>query len=236
LNAINFQAAGDHHILAHGSDYLRSDIKSLIKYAKKQKASSILVSTNAHKGFRRYLMGSFAETLILESDVPTMVVNPKAEVSEKPGLILFPTDFSAPSLEAFQQILQFAKSVGAKVRIFHQFQGGFQQVPKEVIYLADDQWKTSEALLDPSFRKVRGQLNKWLRMAKRTKVACDSQIQFGLRNIADATLQAAKKDKAWMIALASVTGRISASFIGSHARWIVRAAECPVWVVHVEKN
>lgn len=220
-------------IIAHNSQYVRSDVRALVSYAKKAKACAVLVSTNARAGFMRQALGSFAETLILESSIPTMIVNPKAKVESRPGTILFPTDFSDLSWKAFQQVVSFAKATKATVRIFHQYQGDAQSVPQEVAYFRNDRWLEGDRLLDSGLQRVKLKLKKWMAWTKKQHVKCDHIIKFGLRNIADATLEEAKREKVWLIAMATVTGPIAAQFLGSNARWIVRAANCPVWVLYV---
>ncbi|MFN8790781.1 MAG: universal stress protein [Bdellovibrionales bacterium] len=234
LMELKFKPQRKPRILAHGSEYVRTDVKTLVSYAKKAKADAVLVSTNARVGFMRQALGSFSETLVLESAVPTMIINPKAKVGPKPGIIIFPTDFSDLSWKAFQQVVSFAKATKAKVKIFHQYQGEAQSIPDSVSYFKNERWLEGDRLLDENLQKVKSNLAKWLSWTKKQNVKCDHVIQFGLKNIADATLELAKKDSAWMIAMATVTGPIAATFLGSNARWIVRSANCPVWVLYVE--
>jgi nucleotide-binding universal stress UspA family protein len=234
LSDLKFKPQRKPQILAHGSEYVRSDVKTLVSYAKKMKADVVLVSTNARVGFMRQALGSFSETLVLESAIPTMIVNPKAIVESKPGTILFPTDFSDLSWKAFQQVVSFAKATKAKVKILHQYQGESQSIPQGVSYLKNDRWLKGEQLLDDDLQKIKSSLSKWLSWTKKQNVKADHVIQFGLKNIADATLELAKKERTWMIAMATVTGPVAATFLGSNARWIVRSAICPVWVLYVE--
>src|SRR3989344_3602971 len=90
LIELKFKPRKQPQILAHDSAYVRTDVKTLVSYAKKVKADAVLVSTNARIGFMRQALGSFSETLVLESAIPTMIVNPKAKVASRPGTILFP--------------------------------------------------------------------------------------------------------------------------------------------------
>jgi nucleotide-binding universal stress UspA family protein len=234
LKKIGFK--GKSQILAHGADYVRAEVKTLTSYAKKSKADVVLLSTKARSGLLRQILGSFAETLMLESSVPTMIVNPKAKVSATPGIILFPTDYSDLSLVAYKKLLNFAKDIGASVKLFHQYQGEIQSLPKNVAYYRSDKWLEAEDLLDDELIEVRKKINKWFALAKKQGVPCHHTIKFGLKNIADATLELAKKENPWMIAMASVTGPVAATFLGSNARWVVRDARCPVWVMHVAKK
>lgn len=236
LTKLKFKPGKHPKILAHGSQFVRSDVKTLVSYAKKIKADAVLVSTNARAGFVRQVLGSFSETLILESAIPTMIVNPLAKVALRPGTILFPTDFSKPSWKAYQRVVDFAKTSGGKIEIFHQYQGKAQSVTGDVSYFREGLWLEGERLLDDELQAVRSNLSKWLSWTRKQNVECDHVIEFGLRNIADATTEQAKKDNVWMIAMATLTGPISARFLGSNARRLVRSASCPVWVLYVEEK
>jgi nucleotide-binding universal stress UspA family protein len=233
LGELKFKPRRPPQILAHGSPYVRSDVRTLVRYAKKVKADAVLVSTNARSGLVRQALGSFSETLVLESAIPIMIVHPKAKADSKPGTILFPTDFSDHSWKAFQQVVSFAKTTGAKVTIFHQYQGEFQSVPEGVSYFTGGRWLKGDRLLDDDLQKVKSKLSKWIDWTEKQNVPCHHVIQFGSENIADATLELAKKERPWMIAMATVTGPIAATFLGSNARWIVRSADYPVWVLYV---
>lgn len=231
-----FTSQSRSRILAHGSESVRADVKTLVDYAQKNKVEAILVSTNARTGFIQKVLGSFAETLIFESTIPVMTVSPKAKVKLKPGTILFPTDFSDMSWEAFQHVVSFAKSSKAKIKILHQYQGPAQSIPESVSYLQGSKWLKGEKLQDRELQLVYSRLSKWLVWVKKQNIKCEYIIQFGMKNVADATLAQAKEELPWMIAMATITGPVVATFLGSNARKIVRSAECPVWVLYVQKK
>lgn len=236
LGQLKFKPNKKPQILAHDSDSVRSHVNTLVSFAKKIEADAVLVSTNARTGFLRKILGSFSETLILASAIPTLIVNPHAKVAAQPGTILFPTDFSDLSWKAFQQVVSFAEATNAKVRIFHQYLGEPQTVPPNTSYFHHDLWLEGDRLLDEELQKIKSKLPAWLMLAKNKNVNCDYVIKFGRKNIADATLAIAKKENVWMIAMATVTGPIAAGFLGSDARWIVRSASCPVWVLYIHKH
>lgn len=234
LKELKYKPKTKPRILAHESDFVRADVKTLVSYADKVKADAVLVSTNARTGFVKQALGSFSETLILSSAIPTMIVNPKAEVGSKPGVILFPTDFTDSSWKAFQQVVSFAKTSKAKIKIFHQLQSETRSMASTASFLQNEQWVDAPFPLDERLPVIKLHLSKWLSWAKKHGVKCSHVIQFGSKNIADATLAVAKKEQPWMIAMATVTGPLAATFLGSNARWIVRAAKCPVWVLYVK--
>lgn len=205
---------------------------TLLEYAKKTRAELIIASTNARSGFLRHVLGSFAETLVLSSTVPVVVVNPAAKVVMKPGTILFSTDYSEYSWLAYKRAVDFAKVTNANILLFHQYQGDTQEVPETVEYFSKNKWVDKTHLLDQKFKNVKANEAKWIVWTKKQKVKCKSVIGFGLRNISDAAIDQAKKERAWMIAMASKTSSFPANFLGSNARWTLRAAHCPVWILY----
>ena len=64
---------------------------------KKVKADCLVISTHARTGLERLAMGSFAETVILTSAVPVLVLNPANKVPVSVRKILVPTDLSKKS-------------------------------------------------------------------------------------------------------------------------------------------
>ena len=226
---------GPSQILASSASSVRAEAKTLASYAKKSKADVVLLTTKARTGILRQVLGSFAETLILQSLMPAIIINPKAKVSQKPGTILFPTDFSDSSHKAFKKVVHLAKTTGAKIKLFHQYYGEEQNIPSNTSYFQGIKWVEGDELLEDDLRLLKSRAKKWLAYAEKEQIQFDITLKFGRRNIADAILDIAKKEKTWMIAMASVTGAFTATFLGSNARWVVRDAMCPVWVMHVEK-
>jgi len=234
LKTLKFKSQRQPKVLMHKSEFVRKDVKTLVNYTKKQKGDLVLASSNARKGLIQQALGSFAETLMLASSIPTMIVNSKAKINPRAGTILFPTDFSRFSWKAFQKAVDFAKVMNTPVQIFHQYQNEEDSKPKRANYFQNDQWLEDDHLLDDSLKNVKINLNKWLSFAKKQNIKCNYIIKVGTKNIADATLELAKKERPWMIAMATVTGPIADAFIGRNARWIVRSAKCPVWVLYIE--
>lgn len=232
LEQLKFSSSKAPKILAHGSDSVRSHVLTLLEYARKKKSQMILVSTNARAGFLRHVLGSFAETLTLSSTVPVLVINPNAKVAPKPGTIVFPTDFSAYSWQTYKKAVDFAKTTNANILIFHQYQGDPQDVPETVEYFAKNKWVDRTHLYDQKLNDAKANEAKWIAWTKKQKVKCRSVINYGIKNISDAAIEQAKKEEAWMIAMASKTSSFPASFLGSNARWTLRAAHCPVWILY----
>ncbi|HAZ11573.1 MAG: hypothetical protein A2X86_21655 [Bdellovibrionales bacterium GWA2_49_15] len=223
-------------LVQSGAGFIRNDVKALLAYAKSTHAQAIVVSTHAKKGVERLFMGSFAETLLLSSTIPIMSVNPSVSKIKKIRSILFATDFGPASQIAFKSVLIFARQLKAKVIIFHQQEEANEAVEANVLSPKEGKWSLATAeFLQETLLQSKDQALAWQKLAKTQGVSCSSYFGHGNRNIADSTIETALKTKADMIAIASRRGPIASTFIGSTARWLVRSAPCPVWVLHVSK-
>lgn len=83
----------------------------LLNYAHESNADLIAVSTLSRKGATRFLFGSFAETLVLQSDIPVLILSPKTQFAGPLSEILFPTDLGETSKETLERVAEMAKAL-----------------------------------------------------------------------------------------------------------------------------
>ena len=209
---------------------LRSNVKALIQLSKKNRSRVILAATHGRKGIERFMLGSFAETLMHLSAVPLVLVNPRSKPNPAIRKIIFCTDFSAVSKKAFKHLLPLAKNLGAKVEILHVF----KDVPPWT-QVSVDPWLPQALLYYPDMPKVQEKrLNhsgrKWVQEAKRYKVPASFHLAKAQKEVAKEILNYATKSKAQMLAMAIESGPVTANVIGSTTRKVVREASVPVWL------
>ena len=96
-------------LLVSASFSLRNAVHTLLDYAKQTGADLIAVSTQSKKGATRFFFGSFAETLVLQSEIPVLMVSPKTSQISQIKHVLYATDLTEASREAYQQILDLAE-------------------------------------------------------------------------------------------------------------------------------
>lgn len=203
----------------------------LLRYAQETGASLIAVGTHNKKGLQRFFLGSFAETLILKSTTPVLIVNPKCPVKKKVSHILFPTDFSQTSKKAFEKLLVQAKALKARITLYFKFEYLMPETV-EAIKLLPDYSKFQEA--DLKSKEALGE--EWTKLAKSKGVKADIILDQKGIFIPDGILRTVKKGKIDMIAMASHSGAVSSALIGSVARHVVRSATVPVWVIHPDSK
>ena len=232
LNRIKIPGIQPLRVIASNTLTVREMAKELVDYAKKMSAELILVSSHGRKGVKRWMLGSFAETLSLYSDVPLLTVHPNWKRIPEFNKILFPTDFSDESKEAFTHVLDFAEKQKSRIILFNKsntqfypaFDIGFAILPDYEQAFADENLANIKMAKEMSEQaKTRG---------LRVDVVFD-HTRTG--STSEAILKKAKQTKS-IIALASHSGPLTSVLMGSTTRQVVRYSEQPVWVIHPKEK
>ncbi len=200
---------------------------ALAKYAQATKAKMIFVNTRARKSWNPFRLGGFAETLVTTSRTPVLLLNPAAEPSGKIRTILFPTDFSVHSRRALEILKPWVKTVGAKLLIFNQIETPtvYQAEFASGLPVVD-----AESLIEEIEQTRMTQLCEWQQSLQEGGLKSGALIQRQRKYLAAEVLEAAKKNKASLIALASESGPFAQAILGSTARDVLLKASCPVLV------
>jgi nucleotide-binding universal stress UspA family protein len=198
----------------------------LLDHARKTGANLIALATSGKKGLARAVMGSFAESLALQSDIPLFVVNadahPVAEIRE----ILFPTDFSDAGRQAFLQLLPVAAAAGMKLKLFYKIEYLLPHTRHAIV-----SYPPYKAIMEQDLAVKRSTAAEWTKIASAEAVPLDTVFDDTDNYVVDAILSAAATMKNGMIAMASRRGR-AAVLLGSVTRELLRRSPEPVWVLH----
>lgn len=90
------------------------DYKGILTYAGDQKVDMIVMGSHGASGFREWLIGSNAQRVVRNAEVPVLVV--KGEVAEvKADRLLVHNDFEIDELESFVPVVNLAKELNAKM-------------------------------------------------------------------------------------------------------------------------
>lgn len=202
-------------------------VTSVLEFAKRKRADLIVVATHGRRGPKRWVLGSFTETLLLASRVPVISVHPHWKKNLDFKTILFATDFSARSRSAFRQVIEFARAHSSRVVLFHRVAAPFLAAVQPA-FTAYDVYR--EAMLS-EMRRCQELSDEWIRMGRLKGVEVEARIDdFRSRSVSHAVIQLAEKLGA-VVALASQSGPVASALMGSHARKIVRNCRQPVWIV-----
>jgi nucleotide-binding universal stress UspA family protein len=218
-------------VLTKPSPSLRNAVKSLAAYAASMGAEVIVTGSQGRKGLARLALGSFAETLLLHSKVPVLVVGHE---SKSPGAfkkILFPTDLSKASITAFLSAIDLAKNLGASLHVLHIIPHPIEPVVQSGVYLLGGGWVPVPEYLESAKGKLQKRVGDLAEKASKKGVSATTQILNSAPSITQGVLDTVKSERADLIAMAAQSGPVASALMGSVTRQVVRHASVPTWVM-----
>lgn len=211
-----------HKILVDTRASLRKAVDALTEYAESRNADLLIASTHARNGVGRFVLGSFAETLMLVSKVPMLIVNPEMHEIEKVERILFPADFSSNSRRGFEAAARYAKEFDAELMIY------YKPVAQAAVSFPQD--PGFYAYYEKEMRAMKGAGKVWLKWAESKGVRASSTVDESRAPVAESIVRYAEGARASLIMMVAQAGPVASAILGSTTRQVVRNAACPVWV------
>ena len=211
-------------------------VDGLSRFSDQLGAEVIVVSSHGRSGLGRLLLGSFAETLMLYSKRPIVVVHPGAKIAPSGDdkefkKVLVPTDLTEASYSFWQDSLQLARRMDLEVTLFHCVPYPVEPVIQSGVYLLGGGWMPIHAYMSEEVQRRQRRLDEWVEQAKQSGLRVSGSIYAEGGGVADAILRISKEKSASLIAMAVQSGPITSAIIGSVTREVARRAFCPVWVL-----
>lgn len=220
------------NILAKKFSSMKGGADELIRFSKKARADLIVLSTHANKGAKRWLLGSFAETLSTLSDLPILIAPPNWSPQGERKSVLFITDFSEESHRAFSRLLEMAKKQNWNITVFHHVD--YPIYPAYEYAFAS--WTTYNEDLREVTELRRKEAEKLAAKGRNAGVAVDVAIHTAQTlNVTKSALKQLRKGYLFL-ALASQSGLVRSTVLGSTTRQLIRNSPAPVWVIHPQKS
>ncbi len=214
-------------IFADGSS-TQMAVMALLNHAKKTECELIAISSHARKGLKRFLLGSFAETLSLQSSIPLLVVNPHQRTDSKDfKKVLFPTDFSSASIEGLEIVCDSFQKIQTHLILFHSY-----TIPIQFSVEPFVNYPLPQSEIDLDFKRTEKMGLNWCKELRNRGISCEFLIDRKSDFVISGILAAAKRNKVGMIAMVSTTGKWGARILGSVTRQVLRESPRPVWIVH----
>jgi len=208
------------HIVDFETSSNTKAVDRLLALAKLQGADLITLYTHARKGFKRLVIGSFAETAIHRSKINLLLVNPNTKFSDKIKNSFYASDFSPESRGHLKEVIQICKATKTSLTVFHVAQ---------VIY----KWSLDES--NPEIHAYRKKVNKmeaWVEQeCQNSEIKAEIIVKSELRSIDDLFEKAVLKSKADLIIVVAKSGKLTSLMGGSFTRQIVRSSTKPVLVL-----
>lgn len=215
--------------LLTGTDLsMRRRATELSDYAKSRDADVIVLASHGRKGIKRWFLGSFAESMMqLPSGVPLLITNPHGKLTPLFGNILFPTDFSDESKEAYLRVIDFAKHAHSRISIFHRI----SLTISPELHLMATNYPDYARVRRRAAADARAQGTDWARegLEREVKVTVSIDTQ-GMSSVADAILKQQRRTGG-LIALASRSGDAPPLLMGTTTRTVVQGSTSAVWVL-----
>jgi len=232
-------------------------VASLLEFAR-ESGAEVLVLQRLPRARKSGKIGGFAETLLLRSEIPVLVVGrhrarkkagssgqgqkARQMVSARvPKKILLAVDLEGEALSLVEQVGDWAKRMDASVHLFHVAApfpvAGYR--PTADIYPGDWSGPVAPMTLGDWRRDLEARMSQLAQLKKtldRRGVHCTIEVDSASPRAADAILRSQKKTRADWIAVAGKSSRWSALILGSVSRIVAREADCPVWVVRSEEE
>lgn len=217
-------------IIRQQSRSQRAAIQSLLAHAKTSGADLIVTGTHGRSGLDRLLMGSFAETLLLQSKIPVLVIHPgwKAKPVDK---ILYPTDFGKRSKDMLKRVIGIAQAWDAELVIHHVVERPVEPVFQSGLYLMGGGWVPLNEFITASQERSTRLLEDYKRMAEKAGVKVRTSLDDSAVSVTESIQEAAAKEKASLIAIQARSGAAKSALLGSVSRQVIRSASCLVWVL-----
>nr|ADI87852.1 hypothetical protein AKSOIL_0344 [uncultured bacterium Ak20-3] len=213
-------------VLIESTGSLRGATEELVKFSQNKHAKFIFVNSHANEGLPRFFLGSFTETLLLQSKIPVIVTNPTTEMRGKISHILFPTDFYNDARKGFEDAVQLAVKLQAKLTLYH----------KEItpLYLTFPEAPFYSIYIEDIHKQIKKNAADWLAWAKNQGAKCELVMDNSVENgvLGKHLIAYGEKNNVDLICLITKSSALGAALLGSTARYVTRHAHCPVWVEH----
>lgn len=219
-------------VLIEKSLSLSASTKRLANYAEKQGAEAILAGTRSGKGLRGALLGSFAETLLYQTHCPIVLIQPGTKIEKRVSRLLFLSDLSPASLEAFDDFCRLAGALGAEVRLFHSIPRPFAWASFAIDALLGPDRMSEKQYLTLTRKLRENEVKPFRETALRHGLRFSHQLDIGGKDVAEGALKAAMKYAADLIGLAGRSGPVKTRLLGSVTKSLLRSTKLPVWIKH----
>lgn len=222
-------------VIPHASQSHAGAAETLSNYATKSKADLIIVGSHGREGFQRFMLGSFAESLLLQSEVPVCVVSSHATRTAASKNILFPTEFGEHSKDNFRYVIQIAKKLHAEILLLHAItrpiESLFDLDTRPRVYNFQGKMLTLEQIIEEQVESQAHKAQLWIEWAMKEGVTANYFIDNSFKAVDDSIIEAIDKHGSDLIIMEAQSGPLSAAILGSYTRNVARKASCPVLVL-----
>lgn len=225
----------DAKVLPHASQSHAGAAETLCEYANKTKADLIVVGSHSREGFQRFLLGSFAESLLMQSEIPVCVIGSHATKTKTSKTILYPTEFGDHSKDNYRHILHLAKKLGAEILLLHAIERPIESLfdldTRPRVYNYKGRMLTLEQIIENQIEHQSHRAQLWVSWAQKEGVTAHFFIDNSFKPVDELVLDMVQRQEVDLIIMEAQSGPMSAALLGSFTRNVVRRSPCPVYVL-----
>ncbi|MGZ3772273.1 MAG: universal stress protein [Pseudobdellovibrionaceae bacterium] len=225
----------DAKVIPHASQSHAGAAEALSNYAVKSKADLIIVGSHGREGFQRFMLGSFAESLLHQSEIPVCIVGPHTVKTDGSKTILFPTEFGEHSKDNFRYVMQIAKKLNSEILLLHAItrpiESLFDLDTRPRVYNFQGRMLTLEQIIEHQIETQGHKAQLWIDWAAKEGVTAHYFIDNSFKSVDDLIIDSVNSHSADLIIMEAQSGPLSATFLGSYTRNVVRKSSCPVLVL-----
>lgn len=208
--------------LIYSPTHLRHDwAERIVRRAEHHHAKLIVLISRGHSAVTNFFTGSFAHELLLLSPFPLLLPVPHAPADLQKQKVMFTTDFSEASKEAFKNFLQLIKGKAHEVILFYVednsvFTVSAAQIAGLPVYVPD-------SVLDEQKEWAERELQRWGAEAARNEIDVQLQtlVSDSKTSVIEAIEKKAESEKVSLIGLATHSGPLSRLVFGSVSRGLI---------------
>ncbi|MCM2282844.1 MAG: universal stress protein [Bdellovibrionaceae bacterium] len=210
-------------VLESATSSLTDTVRTFADHVSRQRGDLILVSTHARKGMPRFVLGSFAETLVHFAKTDILLFHPQAEVGRaRPTRLLYAHDFKRSGDIGFRRALEYARHWGAKLDVVH--------IPRPSYSV---KFEGEDKSVQTYRRGVKAKIHKIEKELAAAGVTGSVSILTKWAPMVSMLLKAANQRKSDMIIMTAQTGRFAALLGGSVTRGVMRQSSLPTLVLKI---
>jgi len=207
----------------------RSAISEFVKKIEIGKFDSLAISTKNRAGLSRWLMGSFSEAVVLQTELPVLVTNPNSKI-RKISKIFWPIDLAEEiELSEIRFVMRYAANQKAKVLIYHQILTKMEPAFTTGEFLVALNPEKS-GILTQAVEEVERKMKIFKKTAESYGVNLTIITQERSVQIEAGIKRASEKKNASIIIMHSSKSRGKAFLLGSTSRNMIRISNIPIWV------
>ena len=213
---------------------IKENVRTLLSYAQSPQVLTIAAATHARSGIKRFWLGSFVETLLLQSRLPLLTYNPQTGPSDKLKDIMLPTTFSEEDEGMFDKVLEQCRNFSAQLSLYYIIPDVESAYPIGAHYFSPEIHNQIYENVQKEEGRAEDIAGRWVAKAEASGVKARYVISKEYGNTAELIVRFAERESIDLIATASHAKGVEAALFGSTGRQIIRYAHCPVWAIHSE--